>query len=200
MNLVAEALRDLNEWPTSVDIQGQALEISRRTLGRNDTFSIKCVNDLANALADGGNLEEAEALQEDALSLYQDVHGNENVDTLICMTDLAMLYLQIGGKTAEAITMLRFVLVFCERALLESRCSTDKMRLNLTKALRLHGDEIAAASRESEDKDPTRGAKALHQEAESMYQQVLAPREHIHEYSALHVVDSLGYVVTQSSS
>lgn len=66
MNLVAEALRDLNEWPTSVEIQGQALEISRRTLGPNDTFSIKCVNDLANALADGGNFEEAEALQEDA--------------------------------------------------------------------------------------------------------------------------------------
>lgn len=198
MNLYADALRDLNEWPTSVKMQRQALEVSRTTLGPNDAFSFKCMNDLANALADGGKFDEAEALQKDALSLYQEVCGNEHVDTLICMTDLAMLYLQIGGKTAESVAMLRFVLAFCERTLPKSHYSTIKMRLNLTKALRLRGDEVATAGPEGQGND-SGGAAVFYQEAESIYRQALACREYVHEYSALLMMDSLDYVVTQSS-
>ncbi len=69
-------------------------------------YELECVSNLAISLREQGKFAEAEAIDKQTLQLRDTVLGEEDLDTIINMLNLVLLF-RLKGKPAEAEALLR---------------------------------------------------------------------------------------------
>jgi tetratricopeptide (TPR) repeat protein len=127
-------------------------EVLRRRehkMGKENTETLKSMNEVAHALKQQGKYVEAEAMHRETLALNEKVLGKEHPDRLISMNNLAGT-LRSQGKYAEAEAIDRETLALREEVLGKEHPSTLMSMSNLAYGLNSQGKyaEAEAINRE----------------------------------------------------
>ncbi|KAH7117464.1 hypothetical protein EDB81DRAFT_733687, partial [Dactylonectria macrodidyma] len=128
--------------------QREVLKDRIRTLGNEHPDTIKAMSNLANTLADQGQLHEATSMQREVLQKSQQSLGTEHPDTISVMSNLACTLLD-QGQLDEAAGMQRVVLEKRQRIFGDDHPDTISAMHNLASTLLNQGqlDEAAGMIR-----------------------------------------------------
>jgi eukaryotic-like serine/threonine-protein kinase len=113
---IGDALQDLGRHTESLPHLLRAAELCQAKLGTDDLKTLKCLDHLAAAYADAGDLQRALPLFEKTLKLRQTKLGPDDPDTLMTMFLLGHAYKQ-AGKLDLAVALLERGLALCKARL-----------------------------------------------------------------------------------
>lgn len=102
LTLLAVSYQHLEDVDTAISLHRQALDIVRRTLGKNDFSYVQGMKLFAGALATRGRLVEAEEWSRKAYQTNKDIFGMKHPQNLNIQDDIAkLLYCQYKYAEAE---------------------------------------------------------------------------------------------------
>ncbi|MEO6596085.1 MAG: tetratricopeptide repeat protein [Planctomycetota bacterium] len=137
-HLLGKAYHGLGEFAKAEVHWRRVLTIAAIEPGEGPRDTSKHLNNLAEALAEQGKLNEAEQLHRQALDLLHALYGEEHIDIAGSLINLAGT-LQDQGRLEEAEDMQRLALAMSRKLAGENSVEVGKSLLNLAELLRLRG-------------------------------------------------------------
>lgn len=138
---LAITLNELDAYEAAQELMSQVLKVRQRDLGDEHPATLEAMgnlgstlNNIAVALRNGGNLQEAEPLQFEALALAVKAFGANALETA-CVYSATGALLKLQGDVEQARTYFKQALVIRERELGVDDKLTQLVRARLTEML-----------------------------------------------------------------
>jgi CHAT domain-containing protein/tetratricopeptide (TPR) repeat protein len=112
--LRADSLQKLAQWDSAMVLSKQALAITEREYGREDSIVAQVVNRIGVILDYQGKRSEAEQAYRRALAILEKVHGPEHPRLAMTLSNLGLLCTE-QGRLAEAEPLLQRALAIYEK-------------------------------------------------------------------------------------
>ncbi|MCI0658342.1 MAG: CHAT domain-containing protein, partial [Acidobacteria bacterium] len=145
LNILVKSLLRLEKWkkPETEGFAKEAVDLSRRVYGDQDTAYARALHDLANLYFSRSQLDAARENWEQALAIRRRALGPDHPDVASVLNNLALIYQQ-NGNYAEALRMLEQARIIREKALGPDHPDVASSLTNIGNQLANLGDYQAA--------------------------------------------------------
>ena len=146
-------LRETGRWPLLVSVRRHTHQMHQHLQGDDHPSTISALSDLASALGNQGQLDEAASMKRLVLDKRQQTLGNNDPDTISAINNLANT-LGDQGHLDQAAAMQRHLLEKMQQVLGNDHPSTISAKNNLASTLNRQGhlDQAASMQRQVLDK------------------------------------------------